>query len=245
MAKEGYTHIAIVLDKSGSMSSSKAGTIEGFNGFLEAQKENDGIATLSLIQFGSPGLEVTTYDMVNISETEGLTSRSYHPNDGSTSLLDAIGMAINDTEDRIINMEEEDCPEKVIFVIITDGQENDSREFNRNQLMEMINANREENGWEFVFIGANQDAIQEGGSMGVRASYSYNYDATSIGTQDMYQTLTRGMTSYRNASVQDAADLDFFADEEEEEEIKGINTKTNSKDVDNLYRITLSDTDSN
>ena len=204
------THITIILDKSGSMQSCLNDTIGGFNQFLNTQKEVEGEATITLVQFNSQ--YNLLMDMVPLTGAEELTKRSYSPN-GGTALLDAIGRTINNVEAKINEKSEDEKPEKVIFVIITDGEENESREFTRDQVMTMINNHRSEQKWEFVFIGANQDSIQAGGSMGVRAGNTLNYAASAVGTQTMYQTLTRSMTSYRCKSADVAASTDFFVDD--------------------------------
>jgi len=211
--KKGYTHISVVLDKSGSMASCLNDTIGGFNQFIKTQKEVKGEATITLVQFN------TNYDlimdMVELNNTEDLNIRNYSPN-GYTALLDAIGRTINNVESKIEEKKKKDRPEKVIFVIITDGEENSSREFNHSQIMEMINNHRSNNNWEFVFIGANQDSIQSGGSIGVRAGNTLDYSATPQGTQVMYSSLTKSMTSYRsnNNYVSDS----FFQNEEEKKD---------------------------
>jgi uncharacterized protein YegL len=208
--KKNYTHISVVLDKSGSMASCLKDTIGGLNGFLKTQKEVEGEATITLVQFN--GNYHMMMDMLPLSGAEDLTQKNYKPN-GGTALLDAIGRTINNVESKIDDKPENEKPEKVIFVIITDGQENESREFTRDQIMTMINDHRSEKGWEFVFIGANQDAIQGGNSIGVRAGNSLNYDASAQGTQVMYSSLTRSMTSYRSKSATVAASTAFFEDD--------------------------------
>lgn len=205
--KKNYTHISVVLDKSGSMGSCLNDTIGGFNTFLNAQKEVEGEATLTLVQFNS-NYDVVS-DMVVLKNADKLSKQNYSPN-GGTALLDAIGRTINNVESKINDMTEDAKPEKVIFVIITDGEENQSIEFTKDQIMQMINNHREEQKWEFVFIGANQDAIQAGGSIGVRAGATLDYDASPIGTQVMYASLTRGMTNYRCKSASASANDDFF-----------------------------------
>lgn len=201
--KAGYTHISVVLDRSGSMGSCKADVIGGFNQLLEKQRKVDGTATLTLAQFDNE-YELLS-DMVELSTVAQLTNQTYVPR-GSTALLDAIGKTIVDTESKILGMDEKDRPENVIFVIITDGEENSSHQTSRDQAMEMINSHRAEKQWEFVFIGANQDAIQGGESIGVRASSALNYAASPEGTRVMYATLSDSLTSYRTKKFTGVAD---------------------------------------
>lgn len=211
--KKNYTHISILLDKSGSMGSCLNDTIGGFNQFLKTQKEVDGEATVTLVQFNNNYDMII--DMLPLTNAEDLSTRNYQPN-GGTALLDAIGRTINNVEAKLSEKNEDEKPEKVIFVIITDGEENASREFARDQIMTMINNHRGEQKWEFVFIGANQDAIQAGGSMGIRAGNTLNYAADSRGVHAMYASLTQSMTNYRSldTNAKENADIAFFADKD-------------------------------
>ena len=172
MSKKNYTHISIILDRSGSMRSCLSDTIGGFNQFLSTQKEQPGEATMTMVQFDTEYERLI--DMLPLSNAVDLNNENYIPR-GSTALLDAVGRTINHVEHQINEKEEKERPEKIIFVIITDGEENASREFQHEQIMEMINRHRDENGWEFVFIGANQDAIRAGGSIGTVRGSSLSY----------------------------------------------------------------------
>jgi hypothetical protein len=230
--KEGYTHISVVLDRSGSMSSCKSDVIGGYNQLVEDQKKAEGTATLTLAQFDTE-YEVLS-DMVDLKSAKGLTDKTFVPR-GSTALLDAIGRTIVDTDASILGMDEKDRPENVIFVIITDGEENASRETSRDQAMQMINSHRTEKQWEFVFIGANQDAIQGGASIGVRASSAMTYDSTGIGTRAMYTTLSDSLSTYRSkkfTGVQDKMDYKFFDDGSKDEPKKDIPPKDDKKAID-------------
>jgi len=208
---EAETLIAVVMDRSGSMQDLRKDTIGGYNAFLSDQKGIDVPASLTLVQFS------TDYQIVHDAEAlvnvPDLNDDTYKPN-GGTALLDAIGRTVISIERKI--KERSEKPEKVIFVIITDGEENSSREFDRDNIFKMISAKQEEENWDFVFIGANQDAIQEAGNIGIRAANSLNYAASDIGTKAMYKAMSRNMTSYRKcASVKS---LDFFAAEDREEQ---------------------------
>jgi Mg-chelatase subunit ChlD len=209
-----YTHIAIILDRSGSMSSLKLDTIGGFNSFLKKQQEQDGKGTITLVQFATNHHIVD--DMAPLEKAELLTNQNYDPSGGSTALLDTLGRSINHVESKIEDAKEK--PDKVVFVVITDGLENDSREFSRKQVMDMIKRHEDEMGWDFVFIGANQDSIQEGGRIGVRSSNAMNYAATSKGVQHMYRSLSSNMSSYRRRSKGTGQKIGFFVGEDEEEE---------------------------
>lgn len=205
-----YTHISVVLDRSGSMQSIIDDTIGGFNKFLTDQKGVDGKATITLVQFDDQ-YEVLK-NMEPLENVSNLTSETYVPR-GSTALLDAIARTINRVEQKILELENK--PDKVIFVIITDGQENASREFNKNNVFEMIRRCEQENKWQFVFMGANQDAITEAGSLGIRSSNSLTYGANSGGVQSAFRSLSTNMTSYRvTASLQDVGEYNYFSSED-------------------------------
>jgi uncharacterized protein YegL len=203
--KKQYTHIAIVLDKSGSMASVKSDTIGGYNSYIGEQKEAAGTATVSLALFDTKyNLE---YDFVPISEVKDLTDATYRAG-GGTALHDAIGLTINSVGKKLSEMKEEDRPEKVLFVVMTDGEENSSLEFNGTKVGEMIDHQTNVYKWDFAFIGANQDAILTGSNLGIRANSSLNYEHTSKGTHDAFATLSRSTALYRAA----VADAEFSFD---------------------------------
>ncbi len=195
MSKKNYTHIIVILDRSGSMSSIRKDMEGGFNEFIDKQKINEGEATLTLAQFDNH------YDIVysNIALSD-VPSLSLQPR-GGTALLDAIGKTLEDERKRIKDMSEDDYPEKVVCIVITDGEENASTQYNRETIFEMISDLEKEETpqWDFVFLGANQDAIQSGGSIGVRANSSMTYSADSIGTQAFFSSLNDSMTQYRGS----------------------------------------------
>lgn len=209
--KKDYTHIAIVLDRSGSMGSVKQDTIGGFNEFLKSQQEVKGEATLTLAQFD------TMYELLqenaNIQNVEPLTDVTYVPR-GGTALLDAIGRTINSTGQFLQSLNPSQRPEKVVFVIITDGEENSSREFTLESVNEMITHQTEKYQWQFVFLGANQDAIQAGMSYGVSASNSMSFGHNTKGVSAMYSSVTSNLRNYREGGV---ADMSFSVDDREEQ----------------------------
>jgi Mg-chelatase subunit ChlD len=170
------THIIVVLDRSGSMNSIADDTIGGFNRFLSDQQAT-GDSTLSLILFNDQRYVV--YSRKAIREAPALSRETYAPR-GGTALLDAIGETLADTAREIDALPEEQRPGKVLFVVLTDGLENASREFNREAVFKLITDRRDKHGWHFIFLGANQDAIAEGGKLGIpaNASQSFSHDAT-------------------------------------------------------------------
>ena len=151
--KKDYTHFSVILDRSGSMESIKDSTIKGFAAFIEEQKTAVGTATISLTKFDDK-IELD-YAFKDIKEISGL---DLVPR-GSTALLDAIGVTLNSLRTRLDEMKEEEQPENVIVVIITDGEENSSKEFSYEKIADKISKTTEQDKWKFVFLGANQDAI--------------------------------------------------------------------------------------
>jgi len=200
---ENCTHISVCLDRSGSMSSMATEVVSGFNKFVDDQKKEEGEATLSLFQFDD--VYEVVHDFINIKDMGGikLTPR------GSTALLDAMGQTLEETRAKVLKMKDEEQPSKVIFVFITDGEENASTKYNRKQIFAMIKDLKstdrgDQINWEFVFIGANQDAISEGGSMGIRAQSSITFDASGAGATMAFSSLSKGMTSYRKCKADSA-----------------------------------------
>lgn len=192
--KSGYTHISIVLDRSGSMSDTATDAIGGFNSFLADQKKAPGHATLTLAQFDNE--YELLHSMKPIADVPELTSETFKPR-GGTALLDAIGRTIDETGAALEKMAEDDRPEHVIFVVVTDGQENASRKFNRFRINESVTRQRETYNWQFVFIGANQDAIASAQSMGGAAASALTYAANSRGMGDAYASLSAGTVRHR------------------------------------------------
>lgn len=198
------TDITIILDRSGSMESVKADTIGGFNNFLGEQQKVEGEASLSLVQFDDQ-YEVV-YEDKAIRAADRLTEATFQPR-GSTALFDAVGRTINSTGQRLALTAEADRPDKVLFVIMTDGFENASREFTAAQISEMINHQRYIYKWEFMFIGANQDAVLSAKEIGIPAAASLTYAANSEGTQVAYSQLAGKIKEYRLSA--DAKSLNF------------------------------------
>jgi len=229
MSKKNYTHIGIVLDRSGSMASMKKDVIGGFNTFIEEQNKVEGEATITFAQFD------TQYDLLQdftkLSNVPVLTDHVFQPR-GSTALLDAMGKSLTDVRSKVKTMDEEERPEKVIFVFITDGEENASHEYNKDRVFKMIEDLRDEEeiNWEFVFIGANQDAIQAGGNVGVRASAALTYDASGAGATTAFMSLSKGMASYRTCSDSNAAYS--FSDEDRNEQKDLMNGKDKKEKFD-------------
>jgi uncharacterized protein YegL len=167
MSDKNLTDITVVMDRSTSMASCKEESVRGINKFVEEQQGLPGEATFTLVKFDNT-YEIE-YDGVNIKDVKSIDLIPQ----GCTAMLDAVGKAINETGARLRSMSEEKRPGLVVFVILTDGQENSSLEFNRDQIKEMIDLQTKKYSWEFTFLGANQDACFEGASIGISSTLTY------------------------------------------------------------------------
>lgn len=192
--KDNFTEIVVVLDRSGSMSSVKSDVIGGFNSFIESQKEEEGAAIVTAVQFDTE--YETLYSGRDVQEVEELTDKVYVPR-GMTALLDAVGRTIVDVDVRLGEMHKDDRPSKVIMVILTDGHENSSKEFTRDKVQEMIRQHREEKSWEFVYLGADDQAFAEARGMGIPVGNMAKYTQGSRGTEAAYVVLREAVSAYR------------------------------------------------
>lgn len=208
--KDNFTSINVILDRSGSMCSLASDTIGGFNQFLKDQKELPGEAILTLCTFST--LHSIVHNGVKLSDVPDLNEKTYQPA-GGTALLDAMGTMIEVVGNNLSKMPEDERPSKVIFLIITDGQENSSTKFNYDQIKQMVLHQQEKYNWNFVFMGANLDAITEGKALGISIHNTLNYSATSTGTEDLYRSVSKNMTRYR--SVDNSSANGFFDENEE------------------------------
>lgn len=196
--KKNLTEIVFILDRSGSMSGLEADTIGGFNSLIQKQKKEEGEAFVSTILFDDR-TEVL-HDRENILNVEALTDKQYYVR-GCTALLDAIGGAIHHIGNVHKYAREEDRPEKTLFIITTDGMENASREYNYDKVKKMVERQQEEFGWEFLFLGANIDAIKTAGNFGIKASRAVNYECDAAGTQLNYEVLDKTVSMIRSCSA--------------------------------------------
>ncbi len=192
--KEGLSEIVCIIDRSGSMGSIRDDAIGGFNTFLAEQKKLPGEATLTYIQFD------TEYEVVHenapLNDVPPIDETVYVPR-GSTALLDAVGRTIDATGKRLANMPEEHRPETVIVAILTDGEENSSREYDLARIEDMIRHQKEKYSWEFIFLGANQDAFAEAAKIGIDRKDAYNFAATAEGVRDACGNMSRAVKFYR------------------------------------------------
>ncbi|WP_078551757.1 vWA domain-containing protein [Bacillus alkalicellulosilyticus] len=180
--KRKVTELVFLLDRSGSMAGLEGDTIGGFNAFLQKQCKEEGETVVTTVLFDDD-YEVL-WNGTDAKEVK-LTEREYFVR-GTTALLDAVGKSIMQVGQRIALTNNEERPEKVIFVITTDGMENASKEFTYPKIKELINHQQEKNNWEFIFMGANIDATEEAGNIGIKVENAYRFEASSQGVESMY-----------------------------------------------------------
>ena len=199
--KEGYTHIAVLLDRSGSMESIRADIVGGFNTFLGEQQQGEGEATLTLVQFDTGNPYEVLQDTQPIGLVPRLSTETFVPR-GGTPLLDAMGRLITDVEAKLARLKEKSRPEHVVLAIITDGQENQSCEFNRQQVSGMLKK-KEDDGWKIVFLSADLAAINDAVADGVSFARSMAFDKTAKGTFDAMGAFSEKVMALRKSIAND------------------------------------------
>ncbi len=222
MSKQAAVHIYFVLDRSGSMESMASDVVGGFNSFLSAQQADGPDALMTLIQFDTQDAHEVLACAVPILEMVPLTAETFIPRSG-TPLYDAMGHAIADATIRAEARKRNGEPtEEILFVTFTDGQENQSREYDRTKLFELVKK-REDQGWSFAYLGANQDSYEEGGDIGYAIGSIQNFRADATGSQAAFSSLSRSV-SKRRAKIRtgeqyDRTDL-FEGDKEAEDDLR-------------------------
>ncbi len=197
--KKNLTEIVFIIDRSGSMNGLEADTIGGFNSLIEKQKRAEGEALISTVLFDSTSEVI--HDRVNVQNIKPMTDDDYTTR-GCTALLDAIGGAIHHIGNVHKYARDEDVPEHTIFVITTDGMENASRRYDSAKVKAMIERQKERYDWEFLFLGANIDAVETAKHFGIDEDRAVNYYSDSKGTQLNYAVLTDAITTFRaNAQI--------------------------------------------
>ncbi len=193
--KEKVTELVFILDKSGSMAGLEADTIGGYNAMLKKQQKAEGEAIVTTVLFDH-NYELL-HDRINVKGISPITENDYEVG-GTTALLDAIGFTLQ----KIINVQrkttENERAEKVLFVITTDGMENASREYTTEKIKEMIEHQRDKYGWEFMFLGANIDAVSTAAEFGIEEDFAVEYHADHIGTQLNYEAVSEAVTDIRS-----------------------------------------------
>jgi len=195
------THIICILDSSGSMSSIMKDSIGGFNTFLQEQRELPDEATITVALFDTNRNYQVLYDNVDIKKAKDLTSKEWYPR-GLTALYDAVGKTINTDKARLARLGDE-APSKVLVCVVTDGYENDSKEYQQSDIKKLIKE-CEKDDWNFIYLAANQIASEVGQGFGISSSNTYTYTADSVGVENMSMTLTSAAVNYRGMSSSDA-----------------------------------------
>ena len=190
------TELVFILDRSGSMSGLESDTIGGFNSMIEKQRKEEGEAYISTVLFDDQ-TEVL-YDRVPVAKVEPMNDKQYYVC-GNTALLDAIGGAIHHIANVHKYAREEDRPEKTLFIITTDGMENSSRIYDYKKVKKMVEKEKDKYGWEFLFLGANIDAIEVAGRFGIGADRAINYKCDSMGTALNYRVLSDTVSAVRRS----------------------------------------------
>lgn len=192
--KKGLTELIFIIDRSGSMGGLEGDTIGGFNAMLKEQQAVEGEAFVTTVLFDDQ--YELLHDRINIKAISPLTEKDYTVR-GNTALLDAVGKTIHKIRRVQKSTAEDYRAEKVLFVIITDGAENASRKYTAEQVKALIQHQREKHGWEFIFIGANMDAVVEADRIGIAADKARNYIADPIGTSTVYSDISKMSTAFR------------------------------------------------
>ena len=203
--KKNLTELVFILDKSGSMSGLEKDTIGGFNSMLEQQRKVDGECVITTVLFDNR--YELLHDRIDIRAVQPITGKEYFVG-GSTALLDAIGRTIHKIDTAQKNTTEEYRAEKVMFVIITDGEENASRCYSSAQIRQMIQHQKERYGWEFIFLGANIDAVETAGRFGIDADRAVDYVPDGEGTELNFRMMSETVATFRECGAVPTACLD-------------------------------------
>lgn len=203
--KKGFTELVFILDKSGSMAGLESDTIGGFNAMLQKQKAVAGECRITTVLFDNR--YELLHDRLDIQAVSPMTDKEYFVG-GSTALLDAIGRTIHKLVAVQKNTAEEYRAENVMFVIITDGAENASREYSTPQVKAMIQREKEKYGWEFIFLGANMDAVETVGRFGISADRVADYVPDGAGTALNFQMMSETVATFRETRTMPQAPLE-------------------------------------
>ena len=201
--RKGLTELVFILDRSGSMSGLEADTIGGYNSMMKKQKKEEGEAIVSTVLFDDE-TEVL-YDRVPLAKVPEMTEKDYYVR-GCTALLDAVGGAIHHIGNVHKYARDEDRPEKTLFVITTDGQENASHRYTYDKVKRMVERQKKKYGWEFLFLGANMDAVAEAKRFGIAPERAVRYQCDEEGTAVNYRVLSETVSRVRRCSSGDMSE---------------------------------------
>jgi len=211
--KKNLTEMVFILDKSGSMAGLEADTIGGFNSMIERQRKAEGEAIVSTVLFSNNSTVI--HDRVDVRKVEPMTDRQYFVG-GGTALIDAIGGAIHHIANVHKYAREEDRPEHTVFVITTDGMENASHRYSSDEVKAMVRKEKEQYGWEFLFLGANIDAVETAARFGIGRDRAVNFHSDSRGQALNYKVVSEAVCQVRcNAPLgtdwKDEIEEDFWS----------------------------------
>jgi uncharacterized protein YegL len=195
--KKGLTEIVFILDRSGSMSGLESDTIGGYNSMLAKQKKEEGDAILSTVLFDDR-TEIL-HDRISVHKVEALTDNEYYVR-GCTALLDAVGGAIDHIGHIQKELPEDERPEKTLFIITTDGMENASRKYDYAKVKKMVEKKKKKHQWEFIFMGANIDAVSVASKFGVSKNRAVRYECDGLGTQINFDVMSKMVSCARKCS---------------------------------------------
>lgn len=194
MMKNNITELVFILDRSGSMAGLESDTIGGFNAMIEKQKKEPGSCYVSTVLFDNTSKVV--HDRVPLEQVQPMTDRDYYVG-GCTALLDAVGGAIHHIGNIHKYARPEDVPAHTLFVIITDGMENASRVYSSDSVKKMIEREKKQYGWEFLFLAANIDAVETAAHFGIDRACAVDYRPDSQGTQILYENVCQSVSQVR------------------------------------------------
>ena len=198
--KNNITELVFILDRSGSMAGLESDTIGGFNAMIEKQKKETGECYISTVLFDN--VSEVLHDRVRLSDIKPMTDKEYTVR-GCTALIDALGGAIHHIGNIHKYARPEDVPEHTMFIITTDGMENASQQYSSEQVKRMIERQKEKYGWEFLFIGANIDAVETARRYGINEDRAVNYNADAKGTGILYESVACAVTNVRKCASLD------------------------------------------
>lgn len=208
--KKDLTELVFILDRSGSMGGLENDTIGGFNSMIKKQREEAGEANITTVLFDDK--YELLHDRIDVKDVKDMTDKDYYVC-GSTALLDAIGTTIKSVNKKQKELPENERAEKVIFVITTDGYENASRHYDKDKIKKMIEKKQEKKKWQFMFLGANMDAVSEAGKIGIRADRAVTYANDPIGVKKNFAAVGGALSAMRcSRNVEEMNNLDnsFF-----------------------------------
>jgi len=208
--KKGLTEVVFILDRSGSMGGLEADTIGGYNSMLAKQKKEEGEVLISTVLFDDK-IEVL-HDRMSLDKVKAITDEEYFVR-GCTALLDAVGGAIHHIGNVHKYARNEDVPEKTLFIITTDGMENASKNYSYNRVKKMIERQKSKYNWEFIFLGANIDAVEVAGRFGIEKSRAVRYECDSVGTKLNFDVMSRMVSATRKCAS--AAEMRCAFDDDE------------------------------